>query len=427
MDVSRILDFVFRICFGFRDSDFGFFSFLGLSLLLTVRAIATENWPQFRGPGARGVSDKPLPTVWDAKQNVVWKAEVPGRGWSSPVVWGDRVFVTAVLNDKTPEPRKGLYIQDVFGKIPPGDHVRKLYCFDFNTGKPLWAKTLQQGPAAAAIHIKNTYASETPVTDGKHVYAYFGNLGVWCYDFDGKLVWSKMFDAHKTRYGWGTAASPALAEGRLYVINDNDEQSYLLALDAASGKEIWKTPRDEKSNWSTPLVWKHKLRTEIVTAGTGRIRSYDTDGKLLWELAGMSSISIPTPFAADELLYITSGYVLDRLRPLYAVRPGAKGDITLKDDETSNEFIAWCQKQAGPYHPSPLLYDGRIYVLYDKGTLACFDAATGKEVYGRQRIDPGSDKFTASPWVADGKIYCLNEDGDTFIIRAGPKVRGAGS
>src|SRR6266481_2374153 len=160
---------------------------VAVSLLAAVGAGANDNWPQFRGPGARGISDKALPTAWDGKQNVVWQAEVPGRGWSSPVVWGERIFVTAVANDKTPEPRKGLYIQDVFGKIPPGDHVRRLYCFEFGTGKLLWAKTVHQGPAAAAIHLKNTYASETPVTDGKHVFAFFGNLGVWCFDMDGNL------------------------------------------------------------------------------------------------------------------------------------------------------------------------------------------------------------------------------------------------
>jgi outer membrane protein assembly factor BamB len=179
--------------------------------------------------------------------------------------------------------------------------------------------------------------------------------------------------------------------------------------------------RDEKSNWATPLVWENSRGTEIVTPGTGRVRSYDLDGKLLWEFKGMSVITIPTPSAAKDLLYVSSGYVLDGLRPVYAIRAGARGDISLKPGEKANEHIAWCQRTAGPYHPSPLVYGGHVYVLYDKGFLACYDAATGQEVYGRTRIDPGSDKFTASPVAADGKIYCISEDGDTFVIRAGPR------
>jgi len=176
-----------------------------------------------------------------------------------------------------------------------------------------------------------------------------------------------------------------------------------------------------RSNWATPFVWQNGQRTEIVTPGTDKVRSYDVDGKLLWELKGMSIISIPTPSANKEFLYISSGYVLDALKPVYAIRPGAAGDISLRAKETSNQFIAWCQKSAGPYHPSPLVYDGRVYVLYDKGFIACYDAATGKEIYGKQRLDPAGDKFTASPVAADGKICCVSEDGDTYVLRAGPK------
>ncbi len=388
---------------------------------------AEENWPRFRGSGGLGVgNDRPLPTQWDGKTNVVWQAEVPGQGWSSPIVWGDRIFVTAVMNEKTPLPRKGLYIQDLLGKIPPGEHVWKLYCYDFDTGKRRWERIVHQGAPAGPVHMKNSYASETPVTDGQHVYASFGNLGVYCFDMDGKRKWSKPLDAHKTRMGWGMGSSPILHGDRLYLVNDNEEASYLLALDKRTGDEIWRTEREEKSTWGTPFLWQNKARTEIVTAGTRRIRSYDLSGKLLWELSGMSSISIPSPFAHDDLLYVTSGYILDPLRPLYAIKPGAKGDISLKDKQDSNEFIAWRQPQAGPYHPTPLAYAGQIYVLLDRGFLASYDARTGREIYAKQRIDETSDKFTASPWAADGKIYCLSEDGDTYVIRAGPKFEVLG-
>jgi outer membrane protein assembly factor BamB len=385
-----------------------------------------DNWPQFRGPAASGVSAKPLPTKWDAKSNIVWSLEIPGRGWSSPVVWGDKIFLTAVINDKTPPPRPGLYIQDLIGKIPPGEHVWKVYCIDFNTGKPLWDKVVHQGKPGEPIHLKNTYASETPVTDGEHVYVYFGNLGLYCYDMKCTLVWSRPIGPHKTKMGWGTGSSPVLHQDRLYLVNDNEDKSYLAAIDKKTGKDVWKVDRDEKSNWGTPLVWEHKGRTEIVTAGTNRVRSYDLAGKLLWEFKGMSIISIPTPFAGPEYLYVSSGYVLDIYRPLYAIKPGATGDITLGAKESSNASIAWTQKLAGPYHPTPLYYDGRVYVLLDKGFLSCYDARTGKEVYARQRIDANSDKFTSSPWAADGKIYCLSEDGEAYVIRAGEKFEVLG-
>ncbi len=395
---------------------------VALFALSPMTSRANENWPQFRGTAALGTSSKPLPVSWDQKRNVAWQVEVPGHGWSSPVVWGDKVFVTAVLNDKTPKPQKGLYINDLFGKIPAGEHVWKLYCFDFATGKLVWDKTVHQGIPAGPIHLKNTYASETCATDGVHVVACFGNLGMFGYDFaTGKEVWKCPLPAHKTRMGWGTSASPVIHKDRVLYVGDNEDASYMICLDKATGKQLWKIDRAEKSNWGTPLVWENAQRTEIVVAGTPRVHAYDLDGKPLWEFRGMSSISIPTPFATKDMLYVTSGYVIDPVRPLYAIKPGATGDISLKPKETSNEHILWCQKLAGPYHPTPVLHGGHIYVLLDRGFLSCYDVATGKEVYAKERIEAGSDKFTSSPWAADGKIYCLSEDGETYIIKAGPK------
>jgi outer membrane protein assembly factor BamB len=398
-----------------------------LAFILGMTCRAGEHWPQFRGPGSAGVAEgENLPDTWDTKKNVVWAVDVPGRGWSSPVVWGDRIFLTAVLSDKAPTPRKGLYIQDLKGKIPPGEHRWVVYCFDWKTGKQLWERTAHKGTPEGPIHLKNTYASETPVTDGERVYAYFGNLGLFCYDVDGKELWARKWGAFPTRFGWGTGASPALHRGRVYVVNDNEEKSFLTALDARTGKDVWTVERDEKSNWSTPFVWENGQRTEIVTAGTGKVRAYDLGGKLLWEFKGMSSITIPTPLSAHGLLYVSSGHLLDGMRPVYAIRPGAAGDISLKKGETGNEAIAWCQRGAAAYHPSPVVVGDHLYVLYDKGMLACYDARTGKEVYGKQRIDPDSDKFTASPWAYNGKIFCLSEDGDTFVIRAGPRFEVLG-
>jgi outer membrane protein assembly factor BamB len=260
------------------------------------------------------------------------------------------------------------------------------------------------------------------VTDGARVYCYFGNVGVFCFDLDGKEIWRRKIEPRATRFGWGTAASPVLHDGRLYLVNDNDEESHLLALDAKSGEEVWRVPRDEKSNWSTPFIWENELRTEIVTLGSGKVRSYGLDGSLLWSLAGMSTITIATPYEYDGLLYISSGYVQDPLRPIYAIRPGAKGDISLEEGQSSNESIAWRGEQAAPYNPTTLIYRDRLYVLYDRGTLACFDPKDGSVIYEQQRL-PNGRAFTASPWAYGGKIFCLNEDGVAFVIEAGDEFK----
>jgi outer membrane protein assembly factor BamB len=394
-----------------------------LQLLLTSVpfAAAGDDWPSFRGGPRAGVSALPLPEAWSPDRNVIWKVDIAGRGWSSPVVAGDRVFVTSVVSDgKLAEPRKGLYITDLAGKVPPGEHRWLVHCLDWQTGKTLWSREVSKGTAATPIHLKNSLASETPVTDGERVYAYFGNVGLFCLDRDGKEIWSRKWPMVKTRGGWGTAASPALHGDRLFVVNDNEDKSYLVCLDKRTGKTLWEVGRDEKSNWATPFVWQNEKRTEIVTAGSNRVRSYNLDGKPLWELEGMSFISIPTPFAAHGLLYVTSGYVLDKSKPVYAIRPGAEGDISLNAGETANKWVAWSLPQAGPYHPTPLVHGEYIYVLYDRGSLSCYEAKTGKAVYEKQRVGSAT-AFTASPWAAGDRIFCLSEDGDTFVIRAGPK------
>jgi len=379
-------------------------------------------WPQFRGPEARGVATNTnLPDHWSATENVAWKAEISGRGWSCPIVWGDHVFLTTAISSAEVEPaKKGLYFGGERKEPPVGEQEWKLLCLDLQTGKSQWGQTLHRGRPAGPIHIKNSYASETPVTDGERVYAYIGNVGAFAFDFQGHLIWSKMLEPHKTRAGWGTASSPTLDRDRLYVVNDNEEQSYLLALDKRTGKEIWRAERDEKSNWSTPFVWRNGKRTEIVTAGTGRVRSYDLDGKLLWWLKGMSSITIATPYAEEDLLYVTSGFVMDKSRPIYAIKPGASGDISLEPGQTNNSSIAWCQPAAAPYNPTTLVYDRVLYVLYDGGLLSALDARTGAPYYTRERLPEGLH-FTACPWAANGRIFCLNEDGVTFVVPAGQK------
>ncbi len=394
-----------------------------LLTLVPVSTWADQNWPQFRGNAGATAPDNPnLPERWSGKDNVVWSIKIEGRGWSCPVVWGNKVFVTSFVNTNTAKPRKGLYITDLQGKKAKGETRWLVHCFDFKTGKQLWKRTAYKGNAKTPIHIKNTYASETPITDGKRVYAYFGNLGLFCFDTNGKKLWEKRFQAYPMKSGWGTGSSPTLHKGKIYIVNDNEKNSFLVAIDAKTGDELWRTSRDEKSNWSTPYIWENSLRTEIVTSGSGKARSYDLDGNLLWELGGMSIITIPTPSAANGLLYLSSGYVLWPRRPVYAIKPGAKGDISLKGTSTKSKYIEWTQRTAASYHPSPVVYKGYIYVLLDRGFLSCYDAKTGKAMYEKKRLPARA--FTSSPWAYNDCIFCLNEDGETFVIKAGPKFEG---
>ena len=392
-----------------------------LLMLAAAAGLGGESdWPAFRGPAARGVAlHDGLPDRWTADENVAWKTDLPGRGWSSPVVWGGKVFLTTCESTgPLEEAKKGLY----FGgdRTAPTDAVHrwKVLCLDLASGSIRWERTVHEGKPAQPIHIKGSYAAETPVVDDTRLWCLFGDVGLFCLDHDGNEQWRRAIPARPMRNGWGTAASPALHDGRLYLVHDNQEQSEIVSLEAATGREVWNVARDEKSNWATPFVWVTQERTEIVTPGTGRVRSYDTEGNLLWSLQGMSAITIATPYEVDGLLCVSSGYVLDKNKPLYAIRPNASGDITLEPGETVNDSIAWSQPSAAPYNPSTLAVGGRVYVLHDRGFLAAYSGDDGRELFGPQRIPEGR-AFTSSPWAADGKIFCLNEDGVTFVFGAG--------
>lgn len=407
---------------------------LGLAMLmLAAPALAADSgapWPQFRGPEARAlapVESPALPENWSRTENIAWRTEIPGTGWSSPIVAGGRVFVTTVVPEgEVDPPKKGLYFGGELRTPPAAVHHWKLVALDAATGSLEWERTVHSGMPAVTRHLKNSYASETPATDGERVYALFGNVGLYVFTLDGEPVWEHVLEPRQTRYGWGTAASPVVHGDRVYLLNDNDEQSYLLALDKRTGAVLWKVDRDEGTNWATPYVWENEVRTEIVVPGTGRVRSYDLEGRLLWELAGMSSIAIPTPFEAHGLLYVSSGYVMDKQRPVWAIRPGASGDLTLGDGQTSSDAIAWHIPDAGPYNPTPLVYGDHYYTLLDRGFFTAHDARTGAVVYTRQRISPQAGAFTTSPWAYNGKIFCLSEDGDTFVIKAGPQFEVIG-
>ena len=365
------------------------------NLNVSHTSAAEDNWPRFRGPGARGVAtDANLPEKWSDTENVAWKTDVPGLGWSSPIVWGNRVFLTTSVNAaETEEPKKGYYI----GSKGEDEEQRewRVLCLDLVSGKVLWNQTLNKGKPFGPMHQKNSYASETPVTDGKYVYAYFANVGVFCLDFEGHTVWSKPIEPHTTRMNWGAAASPVLYKDRLYIVNDNEEDSYILALDKQTGEQIWRTQRDEKSNWSTPYVWENEKRTEIITPGTGKTRSYDLDGKLLWWFTGMSGITIATPYAEGDLLFVSSGFTMDKKKPLYAIRPGAADDITLTDDETENSSIVWCKRTAAPYNPTTLLYDKRALRALGQRQSERLRAADRQALVRAEKLPAGKFHFLA--------------------------------
>jgi len=401
---------------------------IAICCIFTPASFAEVNWPCFRGTSCGVAEDEVLPVSWSTTENVLWKVDILGRAWSCPIVWGNKIFLTTVVSEgRVEDAKKGLYLGGERNKPSTAIHHWIVYCFDWDSGKTVWQETVHKGKPAQPVHIKNTYASETPVTDGEAVYFYFGNVGVFCFNLEGKELWRTRLDPVKVRYDWGTAASPALHGDKLFIVNDNDEKSYLLALDKKTGEEVFRIERDEKSNWATPYLWQNDERTELVTCGTVKNRSYDLDGKLLWELGPMSVIAIPTPVETDGLLYICSGFVGDREnRPVYAIRPGASGDITPKDEQGPAKYIAWHYTLGGPYNPSPIAYGDHLYILYDRGTVTCYDSRTGKVVYDGQQLAEDARAFTASPWANDGKLFFLSEDGDTFVVQAGPEFKVLG-
>ncbi len=412
----------------------------------------SNNWPRFRGPASMPVSDHPdLPDRWSTTDNVEWVADVPGVGWSSPIVWEGKIFLTAATSDQSmKQPSLGTdfsneYIAELRADGLSPEEVNKrlyardrempheivvslsLYCYDLETGKLLWESQIYRGNPRGGRHRKNSYASETPVTDGEHVYAYFTHHGLYAYDFEGKQVWATPLKPHQTIRDFGTGASPALHGDRVFVLNDNEDQGFIAAFDKRTGKELWRTLRAigerRKTGWSTPFVWENELRTEVVTVGPGAVISYGLDGTELWQMKRMAAGAIQSPFAWNGLLYVSSGSSGGRNKPIAAIRPGGSGDITPPEPENKNDYVVWYNRLAGgTYLPTPLIYDGAMYVLYEKGIFARYNVETGERIY-RSRIATGAAAFIASPWAYNGKIFALNEEGDTFVIEAGEEYR----
>jgi outer membrane protein assembly factor BamB len=383
-----------------------------------------DDWPEFRGPNNSGVSaESQAPSQWSDMRNLAWSHKIPGYGWSSPIVVGDKIILTTAITDKQEAP-KGLSLGNFgFVKLPGAVYRWEVHCLDRNTGKTLWSQIALEGKPRIAATPGNTYASETPISDGVCVYAYFGMHGVYCYNLDGKKLWQRDLGVYKMLMNWGTGSSPALEGDRLFILCDNEEKSFLVAMDKKTGKDLWRVSRDEKSSWTTPFVWRNRVRVEIVAAGAGAIRSYDpADGGILWQLkrpaASAMSYVNATPVGSESMLYVAGGSKPGS-SPLWAVKAGASGDISPKAGEASNAGIAWSSPRACPPMASPLLYKDYLYILMQNGILMCLDATNGQELY-KERLK-GAKSLTSSPWAYDGKLYCLDEDGQTFVVEAGSK------
>lgn len=403
---------------------------LALSCCLALLAQA-QHWPSFRGPQASGVSDgQALPASWDAEKpvNLRWKTPIPGLAHSSPIVWGNRVFLTTAISAAerpayVPKDRGIDLAQD------DAKHTWRIYCLDKSTGRILWERTAHEGVPRVKRHIKATQANATPVTDGKYVVALMGSEGMFAYDFNGKLLWKRdlgilnpgLFGDQNSE--WGHAASPIIYKNLVIVQCDGHRQSFIAAFNLKDGQHVWRVERGEITSWSTPALYESKGRAELIANGGRFIRGYDPlTGKELWRFAENDvQVKQQAPIIAHGLIYLAGGYPAGR--PIYAFRPGARGDISLKDGEEKNQFVAWRTSKGSPYTTTPIVYGDYFYVCADNGVFSAYHAKTGELIY-QERL-PSS--FSASPVAGDGKLFMPSEDGDVYVVKAGAKFERLGA
>ncbi len=383
----------------------------------------TSNWPQFRGPEQNMIANaKSLPDKWGEETNIRWTTAINGDSWTSPVVWGNKVFVASAApvkvsppqerqpGDQQPQEEDKSYLQDIYRW--------ELSCFDLNSGKELWNQVAREGNPRTKKHRAHNYAGETPVTDGKRLYVYFGMTGVYCYDLNGALLWEKDLGAYASLNGWGTGSSPVVYRDKLYIQVDNEENSFLVALDTGTGDEVWRAERDEKTNYSTPYIWKNSLRTELIAGGQTAL-SYDPEtGEVLWKLHVKGYYNIPSPVGDREHLYLGNTAWRDTPGTMFCVKAGGEGDITPEEGETTGEWVIWSNPDAPTANPSLLYTGGLLYQVSSRGgTITCFDAATGEQVYS-EKIE-GVGACWASPWIWEGKVCFTDEKGVTRVFKAG--------
>jgi outer membrane protein assembly factor BamB len=376
---------------------------LAMSSALAHASPAEEPyWPYWRGPAADGMASGDAPLHWSDTENVLWKTDIPGRGHSSPVVWGDRIFLTTAIPTAPAKPdlpassNRGGFGGGNTGPQP--EHKFVVMCLDRKTGKILWQRTANTASPHEGYHTTyGSFASNSPVTDGKHVYAFFGSRGMYCYDMDGRLVWEKDLGVQmRMRMAFGEGTAPVLHDDRLILIFDHEGDSFIVTLDKESGKEIWRVPRDEQSNWSAPLVVEYRGRKQIVVSATNKVRSYDFQtGRLIWECAGLGMNTIPQPVRQEDLVFVMSGY---RNPNLMAIRLGREGDLT------GTDAVVWSQTRGNSY----------------TGLISCYNARTGVPYYHQVRL-PKTYSFKSSPVGANGKLYLASENEDVVVLGMGEK------
>lgn len=391
-------------------------------------AVSSSNWGQFRGNGARGIADGQGPPIqWNVskKNNLLWKIPIPGLGHGCPVIWNGRIFVTSAVSENDLEIRTGLY-GDVASVDDDSEHRFVTYCLDAETGSILWQQTACRRVPQVKRHLKSTHANSTVATNGEYVVAWFGSEGIYCYTMQGELVWKKdlgRLDSgwfYDRDYQWQFGASPIIHQDCLILQCDIQDQSFITSLELGTGKELWRTERNEIPSWSTPTVIDSPAGTLIVTNATQAARGYDFEtGKEIWSISNNSEIAVPTPFVAHNLIYVSSGY--RPVQPIYAIRLDAKGDLTLESDMNTSEYLAWSTTRGGPYMPTPIVYGDYLYVCSNSGILTCYQATTGEQVYKKRLKMKGGRSFVGSPVAADGFLYFTSEEGETAVVKAGPE------
>ena len=412
----------------------------GLFLLAAVPLLATAqtNWPQFRGAQAGGVAqDTVTPTVWNIErgENLLWKTAIAGLGHSSPIIWGDRLFVTTAVNRRKDAALKvGLYGDP---ESAEDNEVQqwKVVCLQKNSGEILWDRTAREGEPKLKRHPKATHANCTMATDGTAVVAFFGSEGLYCYDLEGRLRWKRDFGTLRTSptiyndapdpkgvdLEWGFASSPVIYGNRVFVQCDVLTNGFVAALDLSDGKDVWRTRRNDTATWSTPTVCTGSSRPQLIVNGWKHMGGYDLQtGEELWRMSGGGDCPVPTPVVARGLIFLTSAH--GPRRPLYAVRTHATGDVSLRQGASTNSYVAWSALRGGAYMATPLVYEDYLYSCHIDGILSCYEAATGKRMY-QERLGTGGQGFTASPVASRGRLYFTGEQGDIFVLKPGPEFQ----
>lgn len=412
---------------------------------LLIHAQSSAHWPQWRGPFFNGMARGDAPTTWSDTKNIKWKTEIPGKGHSTPAVWGDRIFLTTAIQVTKPAASSTSsgnrnHVQGCGAPEPAPQEVNRLpggqrggqaaqrgpndalvehnfvvVALDRKSGKILWQRTATTATPHEGYHrTYGSFASNSPATDGKYVYASFGSRGVYAYDFNGKLIWKNDPGVQmKMRLAFGEGAAPLLVDDRLFLVYDHEAGSFIVALDKRTGKELWREKRDEPSSWSTPLAINHNGQTEIIVSATKKVRSYDpATGKVNWESAGLGPNPIPVPVSENGLVYVMSGY---RDPKLMAIKLGRQGDLS------GSDAIAWSHTRGVPYTASPVLYENKLYVVTDSGLVSAYNATTGQAYYAQARL-PKNYNLKASLVGANGKLYLATEDGDVLVLKMGEKL-----